>query len=185
MSITDYGSPVEQSTSTSVISYWHVPSGADYDRATVQLRFFDSWDEAKVVADKNDYPPQLPCLMTLESHKGLYCRLVAEAGIKEVRRHYNEYTDAREDLEEEAMSFEEWIHAERDIGNTRLFNVAQSVLYSAYYLFYKRPTDDFLKSIGGQVVADHVSNPALPTVLWVFRDGSQIKIAQKHAELVK
>lgn len=53
------GSMTRLPTSTHEVSFWHIPDGARYDRATVHRAFFDSAAAADGFANKYSMPPEM------------------------------------------------------------------------------------------------------------------------------
>ena len=60
------GSFTRRPSDTCCVSYWHIPSGADYDRAQARKAFFSDRTEADKLAAKYHMPPETAFVVSLE-----------------------------------------------------------------------------------------------------------------------
>lgn len=60
------GTLTEQADSVCYISYWHVPNGSDYDKASARKVYFSDRSAAEKLAIKYQNPPELAIVVNIE-----------------------------------------------------------------------------------------------------------------------
>lgn len=72
--MTQQGSLERTKDTKYVVSYWHIPRGADYQNAVTCLRFFDSVEEGKEFESKNSNSPESAVGLFIEDYDRHYAR---------------------------------------------------------------------------------------------------------------